>query len=342
MIESSPTPAPTPRAGVALLELQAVTKHYPITSGVLRRQVGTVRAVDGVDLTLHAGETVALVGESGCGKTTLARTIVRLYRPTSGQMRFGGTDVTRAQGRALRGYRRRVQMVFQDPYASLNPRLTARQLVAEPLRIHHQAARDRRARADDLLERVGLDPAGADRLAGQFSGGQRQRIAIARALALRPEVLVLDEPVAALDVSVQAQILNLLRDLQRDLGVAYLFISHDLAVVRQVADRIAVMYLGRIVESASADLLYAAPAHPYTVALLSAVPVADPRERAGSGERGRRIVLRGDVPNPASPPSGCHFRTRCWKAQERCAREVPRLVEGVTHPAACHFPEPAP
>lgn len=336
MTEAQAVPKAAPSTAAPLLELRGLTKHYPITSGVLRRQVGTVRAVESVDLALHPGETVGLVGESGCGKTTLGRTIVRLHRPTSGTIRIAGRDVTRASGRGLRSYRRRVQMVFQDPYASLNPRMTARQLIGEPMRIHGVPAAEREARINDLLERVGLDPQGADRLAGQFSGGQRQRIAIARALALQPDVLVLDEPVAALDVSIQAQILNLLRDLQRDLGLAYLFISHDLAVVRQVADRVAVMYLGRVVETAAAEELYRAPEHPYTVALLSAVPITDPRERAAGR---RRRVLAGDVPNPAAPPSGCVFRTRCWKAEERCATEVPRLEEGVAHPAACHFPE---
>jgi oligopeptide/dipeptide ABC transporter ATP-binding protein len=321
----------------SLVELVNLTKHYPVTSGVLRRVVGSVRAVDGVTLTLSAGETLALVGESGCGKSTLGRTVIRLLDPTDGTISFRGQDVTHLRGGQLRTFRRRIQMVFQDPYSSLNPRLSARQSVAEPMRIHHlYDSRTERQRVDELLDRVGIPLQDADRLSGQFSGGQRQRIAIARALALEPEVLVLDEPVAALDVSTQAQILNLLRDLQRDLSVAYLFISHDLAVVRQIAHRVAVMYLGKIVEMGEAHDIYERPAHPYVKALLSAVPISDPALR---GQR-RRIILRGDVPNPAAPPSGCRFRTRCWKAQDICATEVPALEErGTDHPVACYFPE---
>jgi oligopeptide transport system ATP-binding protein len=325
------------REANTLLLVRDLQKHYPITAGVLRREVGAVRAVDGVDVDLAAGETLALVGESGCGKSTLARTIVRLLEPTGGQIIFRGQEVTRVQGAELRRFRRRIQMVFQDPYSSLNPRLSARQSVAEPMRIHHlYDAKTERAHVEQLLERVGIPLQDADRLSGQFSGGQRQRIAIARALALQPEVLVLDEPVAALDVSTQAQIINLLRDLQRDLSVAYLFISHDLAVVRQIAERVAVMYLGKIVETGQAAEIYQRPTHPYVKALLSAVPISDPALRG----RRQRIILRGDVPNPAAPPSGCRFRTRCWKAQDLCAAEVPALIErGTGHPAACHFPE---
>ncbi|HTD76264.1 MAG TPA: oligopeptide/dipeptide ABC transporter ATP-binding protein [Chloroflexota bacterium] len=324
-------------ASEPLLEVADLLKYYPITAGALRRVVGSVRAVDGVDLQLALGETLALVGESGCGKSTLARTVVRLLEPTGGRISFRGQDVTRVQGADLRRFRRSIQMVFQDPYSSLNPRLSARQSVAEPMRIHHLYDRaTERTRVDELLDRVGIPLQDADRLSGQFSGGQRQRIAIARALALHPDVLVLDEPVAALDVSTQAQIINLLRDLQRDLSVAYLFISHDLAVVRQIADRVAVMYLGKIVETGRAAEIYGRPTHPYVKALLSAVPISDPSLR---GHR-QRIILRGDVPNPAAPPSGCRFRTRCWKAQDLCAAEVPALVErGTGHPAACHFPE---
>jgi oligopeptide transport system ATP-binding protein len=324
-------------AGEPLLEVADLTKYYPITAGALRRVVGSVRAVDGVDVRLAPGETLALVGESGCGKSTLARTVVRLLEPTGGRISFRGQDVTRVQGSELRRFRRRIQMVFQDPYSSLNPRLSARQSVAEPMRIHRLYDRaTERVRVDELLDRVGIPLQDADRLSGQFSGGQRQRIAIARALALQPDVLVLDEPVAALDVSTQAQIINLLRDLQRDLSVAYLFISHDLAVVRQIADRVAVMYLGKIVETGRAAEIYGRPTHPYVKALLSAVPISDPALRG----RRQRIILRGDVPNPADPPSGCRFRTRCWKAQDLCAAEVPALVErGTGHPAACHFPE---
>jgi oligopeptide/dipeptide ABC transporter ATP-binding protein len=318
-----------------LLRVDGLTTHFPVTSGVLRRRIGEVHAVDGVSLALRGGETLGLVGESGCGKSTLARTIARLEVPTAGRILLQGRDVTAARGRALRDFRRRVQMVFQDPYSSLNPRLTARQLVAEPLRIHGLYRGSGPQRVAELLQRVGIDTRDADRPSTQFSGGQRQRLAIARALALRPEVVILDEPVAALDVSIQAQILNLLEDLQRDLGVAYLFISHDLGVVRHIAHRIAVMYLGSIVERGT-SALYERPAHPYTVALLSAVPISDPRERATR----RRIILRGDVPNPADPPSGCRFRTRCWKAQERCVVEVPELrSSGEGQAAACHFPE---
>jgi oligopeptide/dipeptide ABC transporter ATP-binding protein len=324
----------------SLVDLVDLTTYYPVISGVLRRVVGQVRAVDGVTFSLAAGETLALVGESGCGKSTLARTVIRLLDPTDGRIRFRGQDVTHARGGDLRRFRRQIQMVFQDPYSSLNPRLTARQSVAEPMRIHHLCdSATERKRVDDMLGRVGIPLQDADRLSGQFSGGQRQRIAIARALALEPEVLVLDEPVAALDVSTQAQILNLLRDLQRDLGVAYLFISHDLAVVRQIADRIAVMYLGKIIEMGDARDIYERPSHPYVKALLSAVPISDPALRG----RRQRIILRGDVPNPAAPPSGCGFRTRCWKAQDVCAAEIPALVErGTAHPVACHFPEAPP
>jgi len=327
-------------AGGSILDLLDLAKFYPITSGALRRVVGQVRAVDGVTISLAAGETLALVGESGCGKSTLARTVIRLLEPSQGLIRFHGQDVTHVRGEDLRRFRRKIQMVFQDPYSSLNPRLSARQSVAEPMRIHHlyDSATERK-RVDDLLDRVGIPLQDADRLSGQFSGGQRQRIAIARALALEPDVLVLDEPVAALDVSTQAQILNLLRDLQHDLDVAYLFISHDLAVVRQIADRIAVMYLGKVVEIGEAHDIYARPSHPYVKALLSAVPISDPALRG----RRQRIILRGDVPNPAAPPSGCRFRTRCWKAQDLCAAEIPDLVErGTAHPVACHFPEGIP
>jgi oligopeptide transport system ATP-binding protein len=319
--------------GGVLIDVVDLAKYYPVTSGVLRRVVGHVRAVDGVTLGLVPGETLALVGESGCGKSSLARTLVRLLDPTGGRITFRGQDVTTVRGGELRRFRRNIQMVFQDPYSSLNPRLTGRQSIAEPMRIHQLYGRDaERKRVDELLERVGIPLRDADRLSGQFSGGQRQRIAIARALALEPAVLVLDEPVAALDVSTQAQILNLLRDLD----IAYLFISHDLAVVRQIADRVAVMYLGKIVEMGRASQIYERPSHPYVRALLSAVPISDPALRG----RRERIILTGEVPNPAAPPSGRRFRTRCWQAQDVCAGEIPALVDrGSGHPVACYFPE---
>jgi oligopeptide transport system ATP-binding protein len=334
------TDARQPNTPAPLLEVSDLLKYYPITSGVLRRVVGQVKAVDGVDLSLAPGETLALVGESGCGKSTLGRTLIRLLDPTGGRISFQSQDVTHISGSQLRRFRRHIQMVFQDPYSSLNPRLSARQSIAEPMRIHHLHDRaTERKRVDELLERVGIPLGDAGRLSGQFSGGQRQRIAIARALALEPDLLVLDEPVAALDVSTQAQIINLLRDLQRDLGVAYLFISHDLAVVRQIAHRVAVMYLGKVVETGNATQIYQRASHPYVQALLSAVPISDPALRG----RRQRIILRGDVPNPAAPPSGCRFRTRCWKAQDVCAAEVPALVErGTGHPVACLFASTSP
>ena len=298
-----------------LLTVEDLVKHFRGRNG------GVVRAVDGVSLTVRAGETLALVGESGSGKTTVARLILRLTRPTAGRIAFTG---------------RRIQMVFQDPYASLDPRMTARATVAEPLVIARRR-RDVATRVPELFALVGLGDEHMDRYPHELSGGQRQRIGIARALALEPDLVVLDEPVSALDVSIQAQILNLLADLQSRLGLSYLFVAHDLSVVRHVADRVAVMHLGEIVESAPAETLFAAPAHPYTQALLSAVPEPDPtseRER-------RRVVLRGELPSAEDPPSGCRFRTRCWRAEARCEAEHPALTahEGVDHPVACHFPE---
>jgi len=314
----------------ALLEVDGVVKDF-------RARGGAIRAVDHVSFSLAPGETLGLVGESGSGKSTMARLVVRLLEPDGGAIRVDGDDISHLSRRALRSLRRRVQIVFQDPYSSLDPRMTARAIVAEPLRIAGRA-RDVSRRVPEVLARVGLGPEHEGRYPHELSGGQRQRIGIARALAVEPELLVLDEPVTSLDGSIQAQILNLLAQLQAELGLAYLFIAHDLAVVRHLADRVAVMHLGRIVESAPTAELFAAPLHPYTQALLSAVPVPDPSVR---GHRDQ-IVLEGDVPSPANPPSGCRFRTRCWKAQDICAEQEPELVDrGQGHPVACHFAEEA-
>ncbi len=317
-----------------LLEVEDLAKHYPVTEGIIRaRRIGTVRAVDGVSFAVRRGETLALVGESGCGKSTTARLALRLIEPSAGRVRFDGVDITTLDRAALKAFRRRAQIVFQDPYASLNPRYTVAQTLSEPLEVHGIGdARSRRARVEELLGLVGLAPFHAARYGHEFSGGQRQRIGIARALAAGPDLVVCDEPVSALDVSIQAQVVNLLRDLQRRLGLAYLFIAHDLAVVKHVADRIAVMYLGRIVEVQEKAALFANPRHPYTRALLAAIPHPDP------ARRGRIVPLGGDLPSPLNPPSGCRFRTRCPFAQERCAREEPALVDGV----ACHFADALP
>jgi oligopeptide transport system ATP-binding protein len=330
-------------AAAPLLQLADLQMFFPITSGVLvSRHVGDVRAVDGVSLTIQKGETVGLVGESGCGKSTVGRTILRLYRPTSGHIVFEGQEITTAEGSTLRGVRRRMQMIFQDPYASLNPRMTAAGIVSEPLEIHGVGTgRERRQLVRELLATVGLDPDYGDRYPHEFSGGQRQRIGVARALALHPDLIVADEPISALDVSIQAQIINLLERLQGEFGLTYLFIAHDLSVVRHISDRIAVMYLGRLVETATSRELYERPLHPYSVALLSAVPIPDP---AIEGRR-RRIILTGDVPSPSNPPRGCHFHTRCWlRARlgnpERCVAEAPILREMARgHAVACHFAE---
>jgi oligopeptide transport system ATP-binding protein len=315
--------------GGALLEVENLAKHYPVRSGIIRaKQIGLVRAVDGVSFTVRRGETLALVGESGCGKSTTARLVLRLIEPSEGRVRFEGTDITGLKGATLKAFRRRAQIVFQDPYASLNPRLTVGQTIMEPLEVHGIGdAASRRARVAELLQLVGLAPFHAERFAHEFSGGQRQRIGIARALSTEPDLVVCDEPVSALDVSIQAQVVNLLRDLQQRLGLSYLFIAHDLAVVKHVADRIAVMYLGRIVEIAEKRALFDNPRHPYTRALLAAIPHPDP------SRRGRVQPLGGDLPSPLNPPAGCRFHTRCAFAQDVCRRQDPPLSDGV----ACHF-----
>ncbi|CAN5856342.1 hypothetical protein BH23ACT5_BH23ACT5_00610 [soil metagenome] len=322
--------------GEELLRVEDLTVEFPIKSTILRRSLGTVQAVAGISFELRAGETLGLVGESGCGKSTTGLAVLRLIEASGGSISFRGHDLTAMDDSDVRPFRREMQIVLQDPYSSLDPRLTVRAIIAEPIRVHRMAeGKALRERVDELLELVGLSPEHGSRFPHQFSGGQRQRIGIARALALGPQLLVLDEPVSALDVSIQAQIVNLLERLQRELDLAYLFIAHDLSVVNHISDRIAVMYLGRIVEVGTRDEVTGSPRHPYTKALLSAVPIPDPTRRG----LGSRIVLEGDVPSPASPPSGCRFRTRCWKAQEICAETEPLLEGTPTHTAACHFPE---
>jgi oligopeptide transport system ATP-binding protein len=324
----------------AILEVEGLVKHFPVQVGIaFKRTVGQVRAVDGVSFDLRKGETLGIVGESGCGKSTLAQVLMRLEPPTSGAVRFHGEDIFAKRGKALQALRRSVQIVLQDPYTSLNPRMTVGDIVGEPFDIHPEVApkAERRKKVQELLDVVGLNPEHINRYPHQFSGGQRQRIGIARALALKPEVIICDEPVSALDVSIQAQVMNLLGDLQREFGLSYIFIAHDLSVVRHLSDRVAVMYLGKILEIGTEDEIYSRPAHPYTQALLSAVPVPDPSLRAGRA----RIRLTGDVPSPVNPPSGCRFRTRCWKATEICEDEEPALVVrgGGHHPSACHHAE---
>jgi len=325
---------PTEDSYVNLLEVKNLKVHFPVKHGVFSRVNAWVKAVDDVSLTVAPGETVGLVGESGCGKTTLGRAIIRLLEPTGGSVTFEGEDITTLEGAALRERRRRFQMIFQDPVGSLNPRMTVGQIIGEALDIHHLVADEqaREARIGQLLKDVGLNPQHAQRYPHEFSGGQRQRIGIARALAVEPKLIVCDEPVSALDVSVQAQIINLLQDLQREHGLAYLFIAHDLAVVEHISHRVVVMYLGKVVETAASKTLINAPKHPYTQALLSAVPVVDPDSKR------QRIVLPGDVPSPINPPSGCPFHPRCPVAEARCKTEVPALREvSAGHFAACHL-----
>jgi peptide/nickel transport system ATP-binding protein len=332
--EMAPAPSPTAKE---ILRVTDLRKHFPVRSrGLVSRVVGQVKAVDGISLNLDAGETLGLVGESGCGKSTAGRTILRLLVPTSGKIEVDGEDVTKLSGNSLMPLRRKAQIIFQDPYNALNPRHTVGGIISAPFNIQRVKPQGGvKAAVHDLMERVGLNPEHYNRYPNEFSGGQRQRIGIARAIALRPKFIVCDEPVSALDVSIQAQILNLLKDLQDDFGVAYLFVAHDLAVVRQISHRVAVMYLGKVMEMAPRKVMYTSPLHPYSHSLLSAVPIPDPKRQRNRG----RILLEGDLPSPIDPPSGCVFRTRCFQAQERCATEVPPLRElSPGHFVACHFP----
>ncbi len=322
------------RSQEQLIQVEGLKMHFPITQGIiLQRQVGSIKAVDGLDFDIRRGETLGLVGESGCGKSTTGRAILQLYRPTAGHVYFEGEDLTQMKGERLRRQRRRMQMIFQDPYASLNPRMTVGNIIGEPLEVHNIASgKERRERVQELLQVVGLNPYFINRYPHEFSGGQRQRIGIARALAVKPDFIVCDEPISALDVSIQAQIINLLEELQEQFGLTYLFIAHDLSVVRHISDRVAVMYLGKIVELTDRDTLYANPLHPYTQALLSAVPIPDPVIEA----KRQRIILEGDVPSPANPPKGCNFCTRCPRVMPICKENEPPFKDvGNDHRVAC-------
>ena len=328
--------AATASLGKTLLSVKNLKMHFPITQGIiLQRQVGSVKAVDDISFDIHEGETLGLVGESGCGKSTTGRAILQLYKPTAGSVEFNGRDLVKLSGGDMRRMRRELQMIFQDPYASLNPRMTVGSIIGEPLEIHNLAkGREKTERVQELLRTVGLNPYFANRYPHEFSGGQRQRIGIARALAVEPKFIVCDEPISALDVSIQAQIINLLEELQEKLGLTYLFIAHDLAVVRHISDRVAVMYVGKIVEVTDRNTIFDNPLHPYTRALLSAIPIPDPVLE----KRRTRMILVGDVPSPVNPPSGCRFNPRCPYAEDKCRTDEPQLLEVRTgHFAACHF-----